>query len=139
VVCGSELVYSEQSSKEKCLICGQNFEANVKCENGHYVCDDCHRADILTKIEKYLSDTSEQDPIALADKVFDLPGLKMHGPEYHSIVPAILVTEYQNKNDSHDPPLSKKPFGAGRKLQGKLRDTAAAVVLPLARNCGIYH
>lgn len=118
VVCGSELVYSEQPSKEKCLVCGKTFETNVKCKNGHYVCDDCHRADILTKVERYLNDTAEQDPIALAKKVFDLPGLKMHGPEYHSIVPAILVTAYQNKNHIHDPAAVKEAIRRGKEIAG---------------------
>jgi len=118
VVCGGELAYSEQPSQEKCLVCGQTFETNVKCKNGHYVCDDCHRADILTKVERYLNDTAEQDPVALAKKIFDLPGLKMHGPEYHSIVPAILVTAYQNKNQIHDPAAVKEAIRRGKEIAG---------------------
>lgn len=118
VVCGSELVYSEQPSKEKCLICGKTFETNVKCKNGHYICDDCHRADILTKVERYLNDTAEEDPIALAKKIFDFPDLKMHGPEYHSIVPAILVAAYQNKNHIHDPAAVKEAIRRGKEIAG---------------------
>jgi len=118
VVCGSELVYSEQPSEEKCLICGKTFETNVKCKNGHYVCDDCHRADILTKVERYLNDTAVEDPIALAQQVFELPGLKMHGPEYHSIVPAILVAAYQNKNHIHDPAAVREAIRRGKEIAG---------------------
>ncbi|MPM44525.1 hypothetical protein SDC9_91203 [bioreactor metagenome] len=118
VACGSELAYSEQPSQEKCLVCGQTFETNVKCKNGHYVCDNCHRADILTKVERYLHNTTEQDPIALAKNVFDLPDLKMHGPEYHSIVPAILVTAYQNKNGIYDPAAVKEAIRRGKEIAG---------------------
>lgn len=118
VACGSELVYSEQPSQEKCLICGQAFETNVKCKNGHYVCDDCHRADILTKVEKYINNTLEQDPIALAEKIFELPGLKMHGPEYHSIVSAVLIAAYQNKNHIHDSATVKEAIRRGKEIAG---------------------
>ena len=43
-----------------------------------------------------LRESAETDPVRLLAAVFRLPGLKMHGPEYHSIVPAVLVTAAGN-------------------------------------------
>ncbi len=118
VVCGSALIYTDKSLTETCHICGKTFESPTICQNGHYICDSCHSGDILTKVENFLAATQEQDPIALAKKVFDLPGLKMHGPEYHSIVPAVLVTAYQNKNKIRNPDAVKEAFRRGKDVKG---------------------
>lgn len=95
-ICGAELVYQEHSFPILCEICGRNFETNVSCKNGHYVCDRCHRGDILSEVERICWETDLQDPVAIAQTIFRLPGLNMHGPEYHSIVPAVIVAAYEN-------------------------------------------
>lgn len=38
-------------------------------------------------------DSDLTDPVELALCVFDLQKLHMHGPEYHSIVPAVLLVQ----------------------------------------------
>ena len=95
-VCGAELAYAEQPFRSRCETCGRTFETQVCCRNEHYVCDDCHRGDILTRVERMLWESGLQDPVEMAEMVFQLPGLNMHGPEYHSIVPAIIVAAYGN-------------------------------------------
>jgi uncharacterized protein len=117
-VCGEALVYSERASTEKCAICGNSFASPVRCKNGHYVCDLCHGADILTKVQRLLAGSTEQDPVKLALQVFDLPGLKMHGPEYHSIVPAVLVAAYQNRSGHRDPGQIDEAIRRGRDIKG---------------------
>ena len=103
LICGQELLYSKDlPSKETCYICGHQFETYVKCPKGHYICDTCHSLDILGKVEQLLSSSDESNPIVLAQKVFELPGLNMHGPEYHSIVPSVLVTAYLNLSGKKD-------------------------------------
>ncbi|MHB1336127.1 MAG: DUF5714 domain-containing protein [Candidatus Humimicrobiaceae bacterium] len=97
IICGQELSYSKDlPTIENCSICGQQYETYVRCINGHYVCDKCHSLDIMEKLEKLLCDSSEKNPVVLTEQIFELPELNMHGPEYHSIVPAVLITAYQN-------------------------------------------
>lgn len=117
-VCGGTLVYSDSAVREKCMLCGKEFETPVMCKNSHYICDHCHSADILTLIEKYLSGSKEKDPVKLARQIFDLPSLKMHGPEYHSIVPAILIAAYQNKYKINNPGAISEAIRRGKEVKG---------------------
>ncbi len=41
LICGWELVYG-LSEKLECFYCYRTYEANVKCIDGHFVCDTCH-------------------------------------------------------------------------------------------------
>ena len=111
-ICGSELVYSKDSSiTEKCNICGKEFETYAKCINGHYVCDNCHSLNLLKKMEKFLLEGGEKNPVLLARHILEFPDLNMHGPEYHSIVPAVLVAAYYNKNLLNDVSKTKELLG----------------------------
>lgn len=97
MVCGSELFSTpDKPLLAKCHYCGKEAVTHTFCLQGHYVCDDCHRNSILDSVEKVCSESDDTDPSTLLIKIFDLPGLHMHGPEYHSIVPAVLVTAYLN-------------------------------------------
>ncbi|HAL74002.1 MAG TPA: radical SAM protein [Clostridiales bacterium] len=118
LLCGSELLYCQQAAPEKCLICGQTFQTTTKCQNGHYICDTCHAGNILQNIESLLMNSTEADPIALALRIFELPRLNMHGPEYHSIVPAVLVTAYQNLTGQRSLPDIQEAIRRGRSTPG---------------------
>ncbi|HEY5584773.1 MAG TPA: DUF5714 domain-containing protein [Ruminiclostridium sp.] len=119
LICGQELMYSRDSSvKMVCNICGQQFEAYVSCSKGHYVCDLCHSFDILGKVEQFLYASYENNPLVLAQLVFEVPGLNMHGPEYHSIVPAVLVTAWQNLIGRKDISKIKEAIKRGKDIKG---------------------
>jgi radical SAM protein with 4Fe4S-binding SPASM domain len=118
VVCGSELIYSDASHTDTCLVCGKEFATNISCPNGHYICDSCHGADILGQVKRLLAASTTADPAALLQEVFGLPGLKMHGPEYHSIVPAVLVAAYQNKAGCRDEAMLDEAIRRGRDVKG---------------------
>ena len=109
VICGEELVYSGSISlKETCSICNKQFESYVRCRNGHYVCDDCHGLNILEKIENILARSNKKDPLSLAGEIFSLSELNIHGPEYHSIVPAVIIAAYYNNKDNISPDIRNK-------------------------------
>ncbi|NTV90699.1 MAG: radical SAM protein, partial [Clostridiales bacterium] len=119
LICGHELIYSgEAPTSQKCYICGTSKEASIFCPNGHYICDGCHSLDIPGKVEQLLVSSSEPDPVVLAQMLFELPGLNMHGPEYHSIVPAVLVTAYQNLRGERDSDRIKEAFRRGKDTKG---------------------
>ncbi len=117
-LCGERLIYSDSPKEMVCTVCGARGTVYISCPAGHYVCDACHGADILTQAQNLLTGSMEKDPVALAEQVFSLPGLKMHGPEYHSLVPAILVTAAQNTAGARDALKIKEALSRGRDFKG---------------------
>ena len=95
VFCGKPLIYFPEEKLLECRICHRIKPANAACEDGHFVCDECHsgcEAVVLT----YLRKSNEKDPIALLHQIFKLEDVHLHGPEHHSIVPCVLITAFHN-------------------------------------------
>ena len=118
IVCGQELIYLKEKTQETCVICGLSFPTHAKCIKGHYVCDSCHSRDILERVEVLLVNSQDEDPIRLARRVFEIPGLNMHGPEYHSIVPGILIAAYQNINKVRNISAIREAIERGSSVKG---------------------
>jgi hypothetical protein len=96
VVCGADLVYLPASAVLSCALCGASHPTSARCAAGHFVCDGCHSGSAKDVIERTCAATGEQDPIALAVRLMRHPALKLHGPEHHFLVPAVLVAAYWN-------------------------------------------
>lgn len=118
MICGESLVYWGKTTSQRCDICGETFQSNVNCAKGHYVCDDCHRGDTLDHMEALLVKSTETNPILLADRVFHLPTMKMHGPEHHSMVPAVIETAHQNLLGIRDPDKIRETINRGKDIKG---------------------
>jgi len=99
LICGEELVYSEDLNNLECQVCKKSFESNVACKNKHYICDECHGDGAMDLIVKYCLNSKEIDPIKLAVELMKFPQIKMHGPEHHLLVPAVMLTVYQNTTE----------------------------------------
>lgn len=96
LICGKELVYTKDPAHLECFYCHQLFESNTKCKNGHYVCDRCHSSSAVDLIENYCISSTSEDPLELALTLMRNPSVKMHGPEHHFLVPAVLLAAYYN-------------------------------------------
>lgn len=96
LLCGADIVYGGQGKSLACVYCGEMFETAVACANGHYVCDRCHSLSAMDLIECFCGATDETDPIKQALQLMSNPSVKMHGPEHHFLVPAVLVSCYCN-------------------------------------------
>jgi hypothetical protein len=96
LLCAAELVYLPASAPMTCALCGATRTSAARCTAGHYVCDGCHASPARDLIERTCAATDERDPIALAVRLMRHPALKMHGPEHHFLVPAVLVATYWN-------------------------------------------
>jgi hypothetical protein len=119
MICGKKLVYMKNArTNVKCAYCGKEELTDVFCLKGHYVCDVCHKGDILDAVTELCMKSPLKDPIALLLEIFDLKGLNMHGPEYHAIVPAVLVTAYINATGSEDRTMIQKAVLRGREVKG---------------------
>ena len=96
MVCGQELEYGTAPVEAECAYCGRKMETHIRCPEGHFVCDDCHRGDALAALQSLCLTTDSRDPLALALQVMDLPFVPMHGPEHHAMVPGVLVAACRN-------------------------------------------
>jgi hypothetical protein len=101
VVCGDELVYG-QNEKLECYYCHKILDSNVKCRKGHYVCDNCHSMPGNDLIENFCNITKITDPLELALILMRNPKIKMHGPEHHFLVPAVLLAAYYNAKGDYN-------------------------------------
>lgn len=118
VICGSPLTYSARAEEHICNVCGVSFSSNIKCIQGHYVCDSCHNGDVLDHMEQLLLKSKEKNPIRLAEMIFDMPTMEMHGPEHHSMVPAVLETAGQNITGIRDENRIKEAIKRGKDIKG---------------------
>ncbi len=104
LVCGAPIVYGAERERE-CAVCHRRFVSGSECANGHYVCDSCHAA-AAEPFLNFLRFTPERDATALFSQVVTLPGVHMHGPEHHRIVPAVLLAAYRNCGGEIDLPAA---------------------------------
>jgi MoaA/NifB/PqqE/SkfB family radical SAM enzyme/SAM-dependent methyltransferase len=96
MVCGGELAYSSGEAALACHYCGREERSAMSCPEGHFVCDRCHAEDALSAIESICSASRETDMIALLSQARAHPAINVHGPEHHSLVPAIIVATARN-------------------------------------------
>lgn len=101
IICGKPLVYFNETRLMNCAICGREKSANAACEDGHFVCDECHSGGGAA-ILALLMQSDEKDPIALYLQVCSMKQVHLHGPEHHSIVPCVLMTAYHNNGGRID-------------------------------------
>ena len=119
LICGGELVYLPNKSYSlECEYCTRKYKTSVFCINGHYVCDQCHSKGILGLVENLCQKSNDVNPYTLAQEIFLLPELNMHGPEYHSIIPAIIVTAYDNLHEKKKDLDIKEAIYRGQKIIG---------------------
>lgn len=96
LVCGNELLYMPYATTQTCYYCGVTQETNLYCGHGHYVCDICHSGTANDLIERYCRNTDSVSPLAMAVTLMKNPLVKMHGPEHHFLIPAVLLTVFYN-------------------------------------------
>jgi len=102
LVCGKDLVYLDAPEELACSLCGRVHATTVRCAGGHFICDDCHRLPAEDLIETTCLETRVADPLLLAISLMRQPAIKMHGPEHHFLVPAVLLTSYSLVAGKHD-------------------------------------
>jgi hypothetical protein len=101
LICGALLKYLENEAQMECSICHKKENSKTECENGHYVCSECHTQGIDTIIGVCIRENSK-NPIEILQKLMDLPFCHMHGPEHHIMVGSALLTAYKNSGGKID-------------------------------------
>ena len=102
LICGKDLIYLQSSEKGICVYCNKEFDINERCVDGHYICDKCHSSGAMDIIEEFCQTTNLENPITMATTLMKHPSVKMHGPEHHFLVPAVLLASYNNHIDIAD-------------------------------------
>jgi hypothetical protein len=97
LVCGQPLIYFNEYRQLTCASCGKNYESQVSCESGHFVCDSCLKTSANDLIEKACIQSDSREPFDLAITLMKNPVIEMHGPEHHFLVPAVLLAACYNK------------------------------------------
>lgn len=96
LICGKPLRYFKNQEEQVCSICGKTFLSNASCEDGHFVCDSCHRQDGVDRIRRICRNTESENPIFIIRAIMEEPSIYMHGPEHHIMVAASLLAAYKN-------------------------------------------
>ena len=107
IICGKDLVYFDDNINKSCYFCKNEFSTNVTCVDNHYICDNCHSLDANNIIETYCSNSNSQNAMAMAVELMHHKAIKMHGPEHHYLVPAVLLTAYYNHINQYDKIIEK--------------------------------
>jgi len=102
LICGQELVYKESLELKKCHYCGGDYESQAVCREGHFICDACHASPAVEIIRKSCLHATSVNPVRLATGIMQHPSVKMHGPEHHFLVPAVLLACYYNRCGQRD-------------------------------------
>ncbi len=100
MVCGAELAYLKVDETRSCHYCGQLMSANAQCANEHFVCDFCHQTDAIKIIRHICLHSQEKNAAILMQTVRSHPNFHKHGPEHHSLMPAVILTTL--RNTGHD-------------------------------------
>ena len=94
MLCGAPLQYFNQPRTLACAVCGERFQADAACENGHYVCDACHAASAGEAVVRACLHASERNPAKIALRIMRHPAVHMHGPEHHALTGCVLLAAY---------------------------------------------
>ncbi len=118
LICKSDIDYMERAIHSKCYYCGIKEDTYFVCKNGHYVCNKCHSRDAIELIGHICMNTDSTDPFMIAERIMEHPGIHMHGPEHHALVPAALVAAYGNLIGQKQESKIKEAIKRGRNVPG---------------------
>ena len=126
LVCGTELKYEDGYNRLRCYLCNEEYDSNVQCRNGHFICDRCHSLPADEVINQFCIDSQSVDPVEMALDLMKSPKVAMHGPEHHFLVPAVLLAAYYNAKN--DPVAKEEKLAIARQRAGNV----------LGGFCGFY-
>ena len=102
LICGKPLVYYETGREMECSICHKSVESYASCEEGHYVCDECHAKKGIEVIMEGCLKSQSKNPIQIMQELMEDPYIYMHGPEHHVLVGSALLAAYKNAGGELD-------------------------------------
>lgn len=125
-LCGKDLVYAAEPEEMRCVFCNNPFMSQAKCADNHFVCDTCHSLSANDLIETATIASVSKDPIEMAITLMKSPSIKMHGPEHHFLVPAVLLSAFCNAT------------GRGGEKEARIKKARQRAEHVLGGFCGFY-
>ena len=88
LICGAPLIYSENDKLMECAVCHKKESSKTACENGHYVCNECHTSGMDSIVGVCLAEKSK-DPVVIIKKLMALPDITFcpHGRPVALVLP----------------------------------------------------
>ena len=68
IICKAPLIYLEKDEMMECVLCHKKELSKTRCEQGHYVCNECHTKGMDVIIEICLSETSK-NPVEIIKRM----------------------------------------------------------------------
>lgn len=102
LVCGKPLEYDTEDREMECVFCHRTFQSKVQCEDGHYVCDECHEEQGIKAIHEFCLRSESRNPVGMVQEMMSDPYIYMHGPEHHIMAGAALIAAYHNAGGKID-------------------------------------
>jgi hypothetical protein len=124
--CGKELLYTDQPEELHCVFCNGLFPSQARCVDNHFVCDTCHSLSANDLIEQFTAESTSTDPVDMAITLMKSPSVKMHGPEHHFLVPAVLLSSFYNSS------------GRGEEKEANIKKARQRAEHVLGGFCGFY-
>ena len=93
-ICNEKL--QNYDGKTKCFFCETKYKADWKCENGHYICDECRIAEPVEIIKRVCKNTKLVNPYEIADKIMLHQSFNDHGIEHHYLVAPVILASLKN-------------------------------------------
>jgi hypothetical protein len=118
MVCKTDIKYLETPVSVSCYYCKKESLTSAVCQNNHFVCDRCHSKDTADLIIDTCLNAKEKDLITLFKRIKSNSKLPVHGPEYHGIVPGVVLASYVNSGGILEKPSIKGAIKRGLKVQG---------------------
>lgn len=101
LICKDRLEYLKADVLMECAICHKKENSKTRCVRGHYVCNECHTQGMDAIVGLCMAETSK-NPVAIIEKMMQMPFCHMHGPEHHVMVGAALLTAFKSAGGEID-------------------------------------
>lgn len=95
-ICGGQLEYFNSGKELTCVLCGKKEIGNIACQNGHYVCDECHGKDLFDNIKDYVLKSKKLNPFEIAEYLMNKDNVPMLGCENAWIAAGSLMVAIKN-------------------------------------------
>ncbi len=96
MICGKPIIMLPAPENLTCHYCGKSERVESCCEEGHFVCDQCHIRAVAAIIKSVCLETREKDVLAIMRDLRARPEFPTHGPHHHPMVPGVLLAGYRN-------------------------------------------
>lgn len=96
MICGENLEYYDTGHEFTCVECGNMETGYVNCSRGHYVCDSCHGERSFETVKKMISDSKDENPFEIAERIINEAQLPMLGCEHAWIAGGALLAALRN-------------------------------------------